>query len=150
VFRPVAVTLLPLLAYVARVMTGLACAPIAVRYGGVRTAARCGATARRAAARDGALSRKRKRARLPPLTGQRGLRLERLHHGLRASLSLGPTALRPPARLPVHPAEWRRLPHPGRRVGRAQRGRPLRIYAKCIVGQDELTKRRISEAVRQS
>ena len=25
----------------------------------------------------------------------------------------------------------------------------LRIYAKCIVGQDELAKRRISEALRQ-
>jgi hypothetical protein len=36
-----------------------------VRYGGVRAAAGCGASARRAAARDDALSRKRKRARLP-------------------------------------------------------------------------------------
>jgi hypothetical protein len=26
----------------------------------------------------------------------------------------------------------------------------LRIYAKCVVGQDELAKRRISEALRQS
>jgi hypothetical protein len=25
----------------------------------------------------------------------------------------------------------------------------LRIYAKCVVGQDELAKRRISEALRQ-
>jgi len=36
-----------------------------VRYGGVRAAVGCGAAARWAAARDGALSRKRKRARLP-------------------------------------------------------------------------------------
>jgi hypothetical protein len=26
----------------------------------------------------------------------------------------------------------------------------LRIYAKCVVGQDELAKRRISEALRQA
>ena len=26
----------------------------------------------------------------------------------------------------------------------------LRIYAKCVVGQDELAKRRISEALRQN
>ena len=26
---------------------------------------------------------------------------------------------------------------------------PLRIYAKCVVGQDELAKHRISEALRQ-
>jgi len=26
----------------------------------------------------------------------------------------------------------------------------LRIYAKCVVGQDELAKRRISEALRES
>jgi hypothetical protein len=26
----------------------------------------------------------------------------------------------------------------------------LRIYAKCVVGRDELAKRRISEALRQS
>ncbi len=43
---------------------------------------------------------------------------------LRTSLSPGPTALRPPARLPVHMAERRRLPYPGRRVGRPQRRRP--------------------------
>ena len=36
-----------------------------MRYGGVCAAAECGASARRAAARDGALSRERKRARLP-------------------------------------------------------------------------------------
>ena len=41
---------------------------------------------------------------------------------LRASLSPRPAALRPQARLPVHMAEWRRVPHPSRRVGRAQRG----------------------------
>lgn len=28
--------------------------------------------------------------------------------------------------------------------------RTLRIYAKCVVGQDELAKRRISEALRQN
>ena len=47
---------------------------------------------------------------------------------------------------PVHVAKRRRLPHAGSRVGRAQRPTvPLRIYAKCVVGQDELAKRRISE-----
>jgi hypothetical protein len=34
-------------------------------------------------------------------------------------------------------------------VGRAQWDVLLRIYAKCVVGQDELAKRRISEAPRQ-
>jgi hypothetical protein len=41
--------------------------------------------------------------------------------GVRASLTTGPAALRPTAHLPVHLAERRRLPHPGRRVGRTQR-----------------------------
>jgi hypothetical protein len=44
-------------------------------------------------------------------------------HRLRASLAPGPTPLRPPARLPVHLPERRRLPHPGRRMGGAQRRR---------------------------
>jgi len=34
-----------------------------------------------------------------------------------------PAAIQPAARLPVHLAERRRLPHPGGRVGRARRGR---------------------------
>jgi len=39
------------------------------------------------------------------------------------SLSPRSAAIRPAARLPVHLAERRRLPHPGSRMGRAQRGR---------------------------
>lgn len=43
------------------------------------------------------------------------------HRG-RASLTARPAAIRPAARLPVHVAKRRRLPHAGGRVGRAQRG----------------------------
>jgi hypothetical protein len=42
-------------------------------------------------------------------------------------------------RLPTQVAEWA-----GHSVDVL-----LRIYAKCVVGQDELAKRRISEALRQ-
>ena len=52
-------------------------------------------------------------------------------------------------RLPVHVAQRRCLPDSGGEVGRAQRSRAASIYAKCVVGQDELAKRRISEALLQ-
>jgi hypothetical protein len=62
----------------------------------------------------------------------------------------GPAALRAPACLPVHlvnggvyptqVAEWA-----GHSVDVL-----LRIYARYVVGQDELAKRRINEALRQS
>jgi integrase len=68
----------------------------------------------------------------------------------RASLTARPAALRPTARVPVHLAE--RGVYPTQVAEWAAHGVDvlLRIYARCVVGQDELTKRRISEALRQA
>jgi hypothetical protein len=52
--------------------------------------------------------------------------------------------------MPVDVAQRRRLPDPGGRVAGHGVDVLLRSYAKCVVGQDELAKRRISEALRQS
>jgi hypothetical protein len=41
------------------------------------------------------------------------------------------------------------LPHPGAQWAGHSVDVLLRIYAKCVVGQDELAKRHISEALRE-
>ena len=51
--------------------------------------------------------------------------------------------------MPVYVAERRRLPHPGAEWAGHSVDALLRIYAKCVVGQDKLAKRRINEALRQ-
>jgi hypothetical protein len=56
-------------------------------------------------------------------------------------------ALRPSARLFVHVAQRRCLSHSGGGVAGHSVDVLLRIYAKCVVGQDELAKRRISGRV---
>ena len=81
--------------------------------------------------------RTRHRTRRPPLPGRR--RRPALRHRLRPRLGEGPpgrtyprrrglaarrTPLRPTARPPVHLAQRRRRPRPGRRMGRQQRPRP--------------------------
>lgn len=57
--------------------------------------------------------------------------------------------VRPSARVPVAVAERRRFTRPGRGLGGHSVDVPLRIYAKCIDGQDAIAKRRISEALRE-
>jgi len=51
--------------------------------------------------------------------------------------------------LPVHLAERGRLPTQVAEWAGHSVDVLLRIYAKCVVGQDELAKRRISEALLQ-
>jgi hypothetical protein len=61
-------------------------------------------------------------------------------HGDGAGLPPCPAALRPPPRLRVHLAERRRLPHPSRQWAGHSVEVLLRIYARCVVGQDEPAK----------
>ena len=70
-----------------------------------------------------------------------------LHIG--AGLSPRPAPLRPSARVLVHLAQRRRLPTQVAEWAGHGVDVLLRIYAKCVVGQDELAKRRIGEALRQ-
>ena len=52
--------------------------------------------------------------------------------------------------MPVDVAQRRSPADPGSRVAGHSVDVLLRIYAKCLVGQDELAKRRIAEALRDS
>ena len=79
-----------------------------MRYGGVRTAARFGASARRAVARDGALSRERKRARLPRhLRGESPQHPLPLRRGTARSFTLSVLVPRILASLGLGRSAWR-------------------------------------------
>jgi hypothetical protein len=66
-----------------------------------------------------------------------------------AGLAASASAVRPAARLSVHVAECGVCPTQVAEWAGHSVDVLLRIYAKCVVGQDELAKRRISEALRQ-
>lgn len=83
-------------------------------------------------------------------------RLNHLHRGLAASPAPGPharagrlparwTSVRPASRGSLALAQWRGLPHRDRKRAGHSVEVLLRVYAKCVHGQDEIANRRIEE-----